>query len=95
MLLNEPGLIGPMQLKNRIIMAPMGTNYGTTDASGEVALRWLPSTSAQGGVSPPPNSGQPNTTFTLGQITTDIADVINCLSLKEVEKVLPAVATMI
>jgi 2,4-dienoyl-CoA reductase-like NADH-dependent reductase (Old Yellow Enzyme family)/NADPH-dependent 2,4-dienoyl-CoA reductase/sulfur reductase-like enzyme len=31
MLLNEPGLIGPMRLKNRIIMAPMGTNYGTTD----------------------------------------------------------------
>jgi 2,4-dienoyl-CoA reductase-like NADH-dependent reductase (Old Yellow Enzyme family)/NADPH-dependent 2,4-dienoyl-CoA reductase/sulfur reductase-like enzyme len=31
MLLNEPGLIGPLRLKNRIIMAPMGTNYGTTD----------------------------------------------------------------
>jgi 2,4-dienoyl-CoA reductase-like NADH-dependent reductase (Old Yellow Enzyme family)/thioredoxin reductase len=31
MLLNAPGLIGPMRLKNRIIMAPMGTNYGTTD----------------------------------------------------------------
>ena len=31
MLLNEPGLIGPMRLKNRVIMAPMGTNYGTTD----------------------------------------------------------------
>jgi 2,4-dienoyl-CoA reductase-like NADH-dependent reductase (Old Yellow Enzyme family)/NADPH-dependent 2,4-dienoyl-CoA reductase/sulfur reductase-like enzyme len=31
MLLKEPGFIGPMRLKNRIIMAPMGTNYGTTD----------------------------------------------------------------
>jgi 2,4-dienoyl-CoA reductase-like NADH-dependent reductase (Old Yellow Enzyme family)/NADPH-dependent 2,4-dienoyl-CoA reductase/sulfur reductase-like enzyme len=31
MLLKEPGLIGAMRLKNRIIMAPMGTNYGTTD----------------------------------------------------------------
>ena len=26
-----PGRIGPMRLKNRIIMGPMGTNYGTTD----------------------------------------------------------------
>src|SRR3984885_9549483 len=31
MLLKQPGTIGPMRLKNRIIMAPMGTNYGTTD----------------------------------------------------------------
>ena len=31
MLLSAPGTIGPMRLKNRIIMAPMGTNYGTTD----------------------------------------------------------------
>lgn len=27
----EPGRIGPMRLRNRIIMGPMGTNYGTTD----------------------------------------------------------------
>jgi len=31
MILNTPGVIGPMRLKNRVIMAPMGTNYGTTD----------------------------------------------------------------
>jgi 2,4-dienoyl-CoA reductase-like NADH-dependent reductase (Old Yellow Enzyme family)/NADPH-dependent 2,4-dienoyl-CoA reductase/sulfur reductase-like enzyme len=31
MLLEQPGTIGPMRLKNRVIMAPMGTNYGTTD----------------------------------------------------------------
>ena len=31
MLLSTPGTIGPMRLKNRVIMAPMGTNYGTTD----------------------------------------------------------------
>ena len=31
MLLSAPGTIGPMRLKNRVIMAPMGTNYGTTD----------------------------------------------------------------
>src|ERR1700730_10531461 len=31
MLLEQPGTIGPMRLKNRVIMAPMGTNYGTSD----------------------------------------------------------------
>jgi 2,4-dienoyl-CoA reductase-like NADH-dependent reductase (Old Yellow Enzyme family)/thioredoxin reductase len=31
MLLRQPGAIGPLRLKNRIIMAPMGTNYGTSD----------------------------------------------------------------
>jgi 2,4-dienoyl-CoA reductase-like NADH-dependent reductase (Old Yellow Enzyme family)/thioredoxin reductase len=31
MLLAKPGRIGPLALKNRVIMAPMGTNYGTTD----------------------------------------------------------------
>ena len=31
MLLAKPGRIGPLKLKNRVIMAPMGTNYGTTD----------------------------------------------------------------
>ena len=31
MLIGEPGKMGPLHLKNRIIMAPMGTNYGTTD----------------------------------------------------------------
>jgi 2,4-dienoyl-CoA reductase-like NADH-dependent reductase (Old Yellow Enzyme family) len=31
MLLSTPGTIGPLRLKNRVVMAPMGTNYGTTD----------------------------------------------------------------
>ena len=31
MLLAKPGRIGPLKLKNRVIMAPMGTNYVTTD----------------------------------------------------------------
>ena len=31
MLLAKPGQIGPLALKNRVVMAPMGTNYGTTD----------------------------------------------------------------
>lgn len=30
-LLAAPGQMGPLRLKNRVIMAPMGTNYGTTD----------------------------------------------------------------
>jgi 2,4-dienoyl-CoA reductase-like NADH-dependent reductase (Old Yellow Enzyme family) len=30
MLLQQPGTIGPMRLKNRVIMVPMGTNYGTS-----------------------------------------------------------------
>src|SRR5258705_7732444 len=31
MLIAQPGRMGPLQLRNRIIMGPMGTNYGTTD----------------------------------------------------------------
>ncbi|HYC44524.1 MAG TPA: NADH:flavin oxidoreductase [Burkholderiales bacterium] len=31
MLIAQPGRMGPLALKNRIIMGPMGTNYGTTD----------------------------------------------------------------
>ena len=27
----QPGRIGPLRLKNRVVMAPMGTNYSTTD----------------------------------------------------------------
>ena len=30
-LLQEPGRIGPLRMKNRLVMAPMGTNFGTTD----------------------------------------------------------------
>ena len=31
MLLQQPGRIGPLPLKNRVVMGPMGTNFGTTD----------------------------------------------------------------
>lgn len=31
MLLEQPGYIGDLRLKNRVVMAPMGTNYSTTD----------------------------------------------------------------
>jgi len=31
MLIAQPGRMGPLRLRNRIIMGPMGTNYGTTD----------------------------------------------------------------
>jgi 2,4-dienoyl-CoA reductase-like NADH-dependent reductase (Old Yellow Enzyme family)/NADPH-dependent 2,4-dienoyl-CoA reductase/sulfur reductase-like enzyme len=31
MRLREPGRIGPLRLKNRVVMGPMGTNFGTTD----------------------------------------------------------------
>jgi 2,4-dienoyl-CoA reductase-like NADH-dependent reductase (Old Yellow Enzyme family)/thioredoxin reductase len=31
MLLKQPGSIGRLRLKNRVVMAPMGTNYSTTD----------------------------------------------------------------
>jgi len=31
MLLSQPGQIGSLKLKNRVLMAPMGTNYSTTD----------------------------------------------------------------
>ncbi|MDB5804553.1 MAG: hypothetical protein JWN73_1875 [Betaproteobacteria bacterium] len=31
MLLEQPGQVGSLRLKNRVLMAPMGTNYSTTD----------------------------------------------------------------
>jgi dimethylglycine catabolism A len=31
MLIAQPGTMGPLRLRNRIIMGPMGTNFGTTD----------------------------------------------------------------
>jgi 2,4-dienoyl-CoA reductase-like NADH-dependent reductase (Old Yellow Enzyme family)/thioredoxin reductase len=31
MLLRQPGQIGSLSLKNRVVMGPMGTNFGTTD----------------------------------------------------------------
>jgi len=31
MLIAQPGRMGPLRLRNRIVMGPMGTNFGTTD----------------------------------------------------------------
>ena len=31
MLLQQPGRMGALRLKNRVVMGPMGTNFGTTD----------------------------------------------------------------
>jgi 2,4-dienoyl-CoA reductase-like NADH-dependent reductase (Old Yellow Enzyme family) len=31
MLLQQPGQMGPLRLKNRVVMGPIGTNFGTTD----------------------------------------------------------------
>ncbi len=31
MLLQQPGRMGPLRLRNRVVMGPMGTNFGTTD----------------------------------------------------------------
>ena len=31
MLIAQPGRMGPLKLRNRILMGPMGTNFGTTD----------------------------------------------------------------
>ena len=31
MLLQQPGQMGPLRLKNRVVMGPMVTNFGTTD----------------------------------------------------------------
>jgi 2,4-dienoyl-CoA reductase-like NADH-dependent reductase (Old Yellow Enzyme family) len=31
MLLQQPGQMGPLRPKNRVMMGPMATNFGTTD----------------------------------------------------------------
>lgn len=31
MLIQQPGMLGPLTLKNRIVMAPLGTNFSTSD----------------------------------------------------------------
>ena len=46
----EPGRIGPLSLKNRIIMGPMGTNYGTTDGFSTDRDRRYYAERARGGV---------------------------------------------
>ena len=50
MLLQQPGQIGPLRLKNRVIMGPMGTNYGTTDGFSTERDKLYYAERARGGV---------------------------------------------
>lgn len=50
MLLQQPGLIGDLRLKNRVVMAPMGTNYSTTDGLSTQRDRAYYAERARGGV---------------------------------------------
>ena len=49
-LLRQPGAIGPLRLKNRVIMGPMGTNYGTTDGFSTERDKLYYAERAKGGV---------------------------------------------
>jgi dimethylglycine catabolism A len=49
-LLQQPGMIGPLRLKNRLIMAPMGTNFGTSDGLSTERDRHYYELRAKGGV---------------------------------------------
>ncbi|MES2711849.1 MAG: FAD-dependent oxidoreductase, partial [Pseudomonadota bacterium] len=49
-LLGAPGTIGPHRLKNRLIMAPMGTNFGTSDGLSTERDRAYYALRAEGGV---------------------------------------------
>ena len=50
MLLSQPGHIGPLKLRNRVVMAPMGTNYSTTDGLSTERDRMYYAERARGGV---------------------------------------------
>jgi len=50
MLLAQPGKIGALTLKNRVIMAPMGTNYSTTDGLSSERDKIYYAERAKGGV---------------------------------------------
>ena len=50
MLLAQPGAIGSLTLKNRVIMAPMGTNYSTTDGLSTERDKMYYAERAKGGV---------------------------------------------
>ena len=50
MLLAQPGRIGPLKLRNRVVMAPMGTNYSTTDGLSTERDRQYYAERARGGV---------------------------------------------
>ena len=49
-LLQQPGEIGPLRLKNRLIMAPMGTNFGSSDGLSTERDRHYYELRAKGGV---------------------------------------------
>ncbi|MBM3344853.1 MAG: NADH:flavin oxidoreductase, partial [Betaproteobacteria bacterium] len=50
MLLAQPARIGPLNLRNRVVMAPMGTNYSTTDGLSTERDRAYYAERARGGV---------------------------------------------
>ncbi|MFL9899977.1 NAD(P)/FAD-dependent oxidoreductase [Paraburkholderia fungorum] len=50
MLIAQPGHIGPLKLRNRIVMAPMGTNYSTTDGLSTQRDKQYYAERAKGGV---------------------------------------------
>ncbi len=50
MLLEQPGTIASLRLKNRVVMAPMGTNYSTTDGLSTERDRQYYAERARGGV---------------------------------------------
>lgn len=50
MLIQQPGMIGNVRIKNRIAMAPMGTNYSTTDGLSTERDRQYYVERAKGGV---------------------------------------------
>lgn len=50
MLLAQPGQVGNLRLKNRVVMAPMGTNYSTTDGLSTERDRRYYEMRAEGGV---------------------------------------------
>jgi len=49
-LLSQPGRIGPLNVKNRVVMAPMGTNYSTTDGVSTERDKLYYAERARGGV---------------------------------------------
>jgi dimethylglycine catabolism A len=50
MLLAQPGRLGRLTLKNRVVMAPMGTNYSTTDGLSTERDKMYYAERAKGGV---------------------------------------------
>jgi 2,4-dienoyl-CoA reductase-like NADH-dependent reductase (Old Yellow Enzyme family)/thioredoxin reductase len=49
-LLQQPGMIGPLRMKNRLLMAPMGTNFSTSDGLSTERDRAYYEERARGGV---------------------------------------------